>query len=132
MWIDPKTNWTRDSVPLPEDFNRIEGNVRELKAGVDGLAGSAKITNIAGVPNSITLGPAANKVIALLPSQEHHFYLISVYSPTVIVSETMEVLTGYITWSSVRGKAGEKDAILIYNRSDYETATVYIKAAYIS
>jgi hypothetical protein len=37
MWIKPKTNWTREDVPLPEDFNRIEGNVRELKEGADGL-----------------------------------------------------------------------------------------------
>ena len=32
MWIEPKTNWTREDVPLPEDFNRIEGNIRELQS----------------------------------------------------------------------------------------------------
>ena len=31
MWIDPKTNWTSKDVPLPGDFNRIEGDVKELK-----------------------------------------------------------------------------------------------------
>ena len=131
MWIEPKTNWTSKDVPLPDDFNRIEGNVKELKAGVDGLAGAAKITVI--VSDSKTIGAGGVVVIPLLPSQEHRFYLISVHSPTAnSISETSEALTGYVTWSLVRGKVGEKDAILIYNRSVLETVTVYIKAAYIS
>ncbi len=41
MWIEPKTNWTREDVPLPEDFNRIEGNTKELKSLVEQLMSGA-------------------------------------------------------------------------------------------
>jgi len=30
-WQNPKTDWHSKSQPLPLDFNRIEGNIRELK-----------------------------------------------------------------------------------------------------
>ena len=34
-WQTPKTNWSAADVPLPDDFNRIEGNTQHLKDEVD-------------------------------------------------------------------------------------------------
>jgi hypothetical protein len=34
-WQTPKTNWGAADVPLPDDFNRIEGNTQHLKDEVD-------------------------------------------------------------------------------------------------
>ena len=30
-WQTPKTNWQAADAPLPDDFNRIEGNVQDLQ-----------------------------------------------------------------------------------------------------
>ena len=30
-WQTPKTNWNVETPPLPADFNRIEGNIAELR-----------------------------------------------------------------------------------------------------
>lgn len=34
-WQEPKTDWHSKSQPLPLDFNRIEGNIRELKNEIE-------------------------------------------------------------------------------------------------
>jgi len=34
-WIEPKTNWTPDDPITEKDLNRIEGNTKSLKSGVD-------------------------------------------------------------------------------------------------
>lgn len=39
-WVTPKTNWGVEA-PLPADFNRIEGNIAELKK-----ASTIEITDI--------------------------------------------------------------------------------------
>jgi hypothetical protein len=137
MWIDPKTNWTRDSVPLPGDFNRIEGNVKELKAGVDGLAADAltipritvlleQITNLDDTVDRITIG---------LPNHSgHRFYLVSIYAldssayEEHLVPGTKEM--GTVVWWLTRGKGGIGDFLTIQN-SAYLGGKTYIKVAYI-
>jgi len=140
MWIDPKTNWTSKDVPLPGDFNRIEGNVKELKEGVDGLAvevdaiqagGIPKITFIESIPTSIVVAAGNTVSQPLQSSSGHCFYLISIYSPTETVAETAAELPGFVTWHLRQGKTGAKDTILITNQSS-SAVTIYIKAAYIS
>jgi parallel beta-helix repeat protein len=62
-WQTPKTNWAPADVPLPDDFNRIEGNVQELQntketpAGAQGKANTAE-TNAKNHANGLvgTLG----------------------------------------------------------------------------
>jgi hypothetical protein len=39
-WQTPKTNWGAADVPLPDDFNRIEGNVQELQNTKETPAGA--------------------------------------------------------------------------------------------
>lgn len=88
MWIDPKTNWTREDVPLPEDFNRIEGNVRELEGNVRELKEKADVGNAfvfagngsySGVPFErnqnntdgdrwLAIGPSEWPALSLVPS----------------------------------------------------------------
>ena len=62
-WQTPKTNWGATDVPLPDDFNRIEGNVQDLQntketpAGAQGKANTAE-TNAKNHANGLvgTLG----------------------------------------------------------------------------
>ena len=139
MWIDPKTNWTSKDVPLPDDFNRIEGdvkelegNVRELKTGVDGLVIPKitvlleQITNLDDTVDRITIG---------LPNHSgHRFYLVSIYALDSSAYEkplalgTREV--GAIAWWLTRGKGGIGDFLTIQN-SAYLGGKTYIKVAYI-
>jgi hypothetical protein len=135
MWIDPKTNWTRDSVPLPEDFNRIEGNVRELKTGAevlnDSVAGMAKITVVSDIADTGAVGAGGTVSFLLPPSSGHRFYLISIYSPTAATVEAVAELPGYVTWHLIRGKTGERDAVIITNQTA-SAVILYSKVAYVS
>jgi hypothetical protein len=144
MWIEPKTNWTREDVPLPEDFNRIEGNVKELKEGADGLkkevsallqaAGFAEKTEVISASGALSAGATVSFLIPsppLPPLSGHRYYLISVYSPTATTIENAAELPGYVTWHLRRGKTGERDAVLITNNTG-SAVTLYIEAAYIA
>ncbi len=46
-WQTPKTNWGAADVPLPDDFNRIEGNVQELQNTKETPAGAQAKANTA-------------------------------------------------------------------------------------
>ena len=135
MWIDPKTNWTSKDVPLPDDFNRIEGNVKELKAGAevlnDSVAGMAKITVVSDIADTGAVGAGGTVSLLLPPSSGHRFYLISIYSPTAATVEAVAELPGYVTWHLIRGKTGERDAVIITNQTA-SAVILYSKVAYVS
>jgi hypothetical protein len=44
-WTTPKTNWKAGDCPTPADFNRAEGNSRQLNKGGGGLFVTAPIVN---------------------------------------------------------------------------------------
>ncbi len=46
-WQTPKTDWGAADVPLPDDFNRIEGNVQELQDTKETPAGAQAKANAA-------------------------------------------------------------------------------------
>lgn len=64
-WQNPKTNWNSADVPLPTDFNRIEGNIQAIELGsrtVDqSLAPSGNVGNLRQI-----LSWFANRIKAIL------------------------------------------------------------------
>lgn len=76
-WQTPKTNWGAADVPLPDDFNRIEGNVQELQntketpAGAQAKANSAEANaknyagNLVGSLSSLAT-TAKNNIVAAI------------------------------------------------------------------
>jgi hypothetical protein len=141
MWIEPKTNWTREDVPLPEDFNRIEGNVREIKGEVEDeikpaidtlngiVATKARLTKTA--EESITIGANEETTFYLAQlSGVHRHYVISVYSPTHMTAETAGTLSNIVTWYLRRGAGHSNDSIYIKNNSA-SAATLYFLIAFI-
>jgi hypothetical protein len=62
-WQTPKTNWGAADVPLPDDFNRIEGNVQELQNTKETPAGAqAKAEAAAGAVQAELDAHKAEKV----------------------------------------------------------------------
>ena len=69
VWQTPKTNWKAGDVLAATDFNRIEGNILELKNGVDQAetpsGAQAKVNAHANLTNAHSATPAAiaNRII---------------------------------------------------------------------
>ena len=53
-WQTPKTNWQAADAPLPDDFNRIEGNTQYLKDEIDShLAEKANLSVLGHVNHAV-------------------------------------------------------------------------------
>ena len=60
-WQNPKTDWHSKSQPLPLDFNRIEGNISELKKEIEQLIKRDPLVRLA-IANKKTITDVMQKI----------------------------------------------------------------------
>jgi hypothetical protein len=127
-WQTPKTNWGAADVPLPDDFNRIEGNVQELQntketpAGAQAKAEAAE-TNAKNHANGLvgTLGNlltvAKNNAVAAINE------LVNTLSDFPEIPTVVNSLTSTSTTSALSAAQGK---ILNDTKATYNAGTASI------
>lgn len=143
MYVEPKIDWKTNDSPTATDFNRIEGNVKEIRSEVEDeikpaintingiVATKAKIIPL--INTTVYLSTDADTVINLPSYSGHRFYLISIYTSQNAVRENdlssdIARLFGVACWWLTRYSTG--DTITI-RESAQGSGKTYIKVAYI-
>src|SRR5690554_6252131 len=94
-WKTPKTDWTANDVPVPKDFNRIEGNTLDNRKRLNGhdsdianlnsriSANASEINKIKTRNVSVIMGTISNGNTLPLPSgfsESECFWIVSINS----------------------------------------------------